>query len=238
MTIRERLNLLYEKPPLQVTYPAGKKLVFMSDSHLGFDKFMGNYRVHLEALKHYFEAGYMVIFLGDHYDLWRKDNLTEIKNELLYLCDFEDLYQSLLRIGGNHDRILGFPEAVLITVGEDQFFCAHGHQGDWINDEGWELGRALVRYPLNAMEELGIDTSKFPGSDQHHADQRIDLIDWANEREVVSIFGHIHLMEHVGFYWNCGSGIGDGRECIEYDGELKLKRWTNSISNLGVTATR
>ena len=230
MNTFERLDALRANPPLRLTYPAGKKVAWGSDSHYVMDPFMKNYKKHLNALEYYFQAGFVVVFLGDHRDLWRFD-IEKIAGRIIYLWGYEEEKQhkgQIVRIGGNHDYEGGHPEAAIITVGSREIFCAHGHQGEWINDEGWELGKLLVRYGVAAIENLGIDVSVLPGSDDRHARQRVDLLDWANSRKADAVFGHIHHLEEVGYYRNCGSGVELDRESVEFldDGQFHLAKWT------------
>ena len=86
------------------------KIVLMSDCHRGdgswTDTFVHNYSIYYSALKHYYNAGYTYIELGDGDELWRNKSLPDISR--IYV----DIFRLLSRfhtedrlhiIFGNHD---------------------------------------------------------------------------------------------------------------------------------------
>jgi hypothetical protein len=216
MKTDEALDSLYANCPV-LRMP--KRIVFMSDTHIDdtadTGDFTPNLQLFMEADAHYRENGYAIIRPGDVYDLWAYE-----------WKDIRDAYPNLIRtlsgdvlLYGNHDHAFkdAWPEALILKTGDTEIFTCHGHRGDWINDEGWEIARWMVRHPGHMLEEMGINVDP-PGSINRHAIQRERLVKWADSRKVRSVFGHIHFLETSKYYNCCGSSKTHGKvECLEFD---------------------
>ena len=216
----DRLDYLLTHPPFKI--PCPKKAVFFSDCHEGdgskADDFDPNCNLFLKINARYKDAGFTRIFNGDTWDRWQFPHVgpgaTEIEAEFF--------------IEGNHDNDLDLPEAILLTGAEYSILCVHGHQGDFWNDQAWKIGQFFTHqwkyFELVGFQEKWFSPSK---NAKRHELIRRDLIDWANDRKIILVAGHIHTQENVGFYWNVGCEITPQRiECIELiDGVLTLKSW-------------
>lgn len=218
MSTFSRLDGLYKTCPRIILEPP---VVFIADTHLGDGSKADNFWPHRfefeRAIRKYW--GWKVITLGDIWDHWQF-GMKSILAAGYPLILLDMLSNAILKIPGNHDWEMGGPEAALLTIGGQEIFVTHGHQGDWINDGGRGLGRFLVRYFWTPLERLGIKEPTLPGD--RHAAQRVDLIDWANTRGVTSVFGHIHSACHVGDAWICESPTTGNMRFIEYTDGLHI----------------
>lgn len=75
----------------------------------------------------------------------------------------------------------------------DKIFLIHGHQGEWINDRMWWLGRFLVRYLWRTLELLGVKDLTSTAKNyvnKERADRK--LIHWVQKEKHLLIAGHTH----------------------------------------------
>lgn len=211
MNTSERLDALRKNPPLRIKLK-GPGVVF-SDTHWGDgskpDHFWPNWELFEKIILDYKLRGFTTFINGDWKDCWKFDFTTKV-----YVDHFD------YKISGNHDRELGHPEVAIIEWSESEVFVAHGHQGEWLTDEGAEISEEIIKHIWRNLEELGLSES----SQDRHSAQRQRLIDWANAQEIPCIFGHTHYQEQQGKYWNSGSSVTAGRiEWIELDENITLR---------------
>lgn len=224
MTTSERLDFLLAHPPLMLPY--FPKVVFFSDLHMGdagpADDFKTNEKLFCKIFEYYLRENFIPFLLGDTEELWQF-NRKEVIN--IY---GEAYFGDCHLIKGNHDAELNLPEAILL-INDKPILLIHGHQGDWINDKYWKIGRWFARYPWKILEYIGFQDNWFSPSKnmKRHELVRMNLMNWANDKKITLVCGHVHSQEHYGYYWNVGSGVIPGRiECIEFvDGILMLKVW-------------
>jgi hypothetical protein len=209
MNTTRRLDTLRKNPPLRIKL-TGPAVVF-SDTHWGdgtkVDHFWPVHEKFEKVVFDYKARGFTTIINGDWKDLWKFNWITK------YGIIFD------YAIGGNHDRRLGNPEAAIIECSGGEIFIAHGHQGEYLCDEGAGISEEVIEHIWKHLEELGLSES----SDDRHAEQHKRLVEWANKQDVPCIFSHIHYLEHNDKYWN--SGYGCRFERVEIDNinrELKL----------------
>jgi predicted phosphodiesterase len=210
MDTSERLDALLKNPPLKIKLP-GPAVVF-SDTHWGDgskpDHFWFNWPLFEKVILDYKQRGFTTFVLGDWKDLWKFNFFTKV------YVDYFDV-----KIGGNHDRRLGHPEAAVIEWPNGEVFVAHGHQGEWLCDEGAGLSEEVIEHLWKNLEEMGLKESM---GDRHSA-QRQCLVEWSNAQAMPSVFGHIHFREQDGKYFNIGSSVNPGRvECLELNEGIKL----------------
>ncbi len=178
----------------------------------------------------YDSQGFIFVLAGDIYELWQFPCREILKAHPALTSQFEALKTKgrCIAVEGNHDREMQYPAAILLTGGSiGPVLVIHGHQGGFFEDRHWELGKIFTRYIWKPLEWMGFqDPTSASKNPRRHETVRKALSEWANSRGVHLIAGHTHRQEQDGFYWNCGSGITPGRiECIEWDGELRLKTW-------------
>jgi hypothetical protein len=221
MKAHDRLDKIFSCPELVIECP--KKAVFFSNLHEGdggpADDFQPAKFLFLNVSQQYKDSGFTRFFLGDTWDRWQFPKIGP-KNT----CVEGEYF-----LKGNHDNDLDLLESVILKTGEYSILLNHGNPGDWFNDKGWRVGRFFTRiwkyFELVGFKEKWFSPSK---SMKKHELVRKWLVEWANSRKVVSIFGHIHTQENEGYYWNTGSKFSEGKvDCIEYqNGKLFLKTWT------------
>jgi predicted phosphodiesterase len=227
MSTFSRLDALYKSCPRIKLEPP---VVFIADTHLGDGSKADNfwpYRFNFEKAIEKYLPPWKIVTLGDIYDHWQF-GVKAIRDAgysrpLLLLLD-----AAVIKVRGNHDwemeeregSICHPHEAALLTIGGQEIFVAHGHQGDWINDGGRGLGRFLVRYLWTPLERLGVKQPPMPGS--RHERQRVALVDWANTGKVLSVFGHTHTQENTGYAWICESPTTGKMRFIEFTDGLHI----------------
>ncbi|MGN0383186.1 MAG: metallophosphoesterase [Eubacterium sp.] len=84
----------------------------MSDCHRGVgtssDNFLKNQHLYFAALKHYYQAGYSYIELGDGDELWENrniENIIEVHSNIFWLFSMFYKENRLYMLYGNHDII-------------------------------------------------------------------------------------------------------------------------------------
>ncbi len=234
MDTANRLDELLKHPPLIL--PLSSPIVFISDLHMGggdpADNFCKNEDICLRMIRFYASRGFGFVLAGDILELWQFTPQEILKAHPGIIREFEALKVEgrCIQLEGNHDRELGYPEAIIIKDSPiGPVLILHGHQGGFFEDRHWKLGRIFTRYIWKPLEWIGFqDPTSASKNSRRHETVRKALSEWANGRGIHLIAGHTHRQEQDGFYWNIGSGITPGRvECIEWDGEFKLKKWGN-----------
>jgi hypothetical protein len=191
----------------------------MSDHHRGdgskADNSMPSRGKLVEAIIYYKTNGFQICLPGD---MDERAQFPGVRS---------DYPPSILRLAGNHDSDLGFPESIIIDE-NPPILVTHGNQSEWICDSGNWLGIALIRYLWTPLEKIGIKEPVSPGAVRHSA-QRVDLLDWANGPAGVRLVcGHTHLQENIGRYWNCGCCVDSKVQAVELDhGILTLVDWSS-----------
>jgi len=108
-TAYRRLSEVFQASKV-INFNNESKIVLMSDCHRGdgswTDTFTHNYSIYYSALKHYYNAGYTYIELGDGDELWKNKSLSDISR--IYVDAFRLLSRfhtedRLHIIFGNHD---------------------------------------------------------------------------------------------------------------------------------------
>jgi UDP-2,3-diacylglucosamine pyrophosphatase LpxH len=114
----------------------------------------------------------------------------------------------------------------------NKIFLVHGHQGDWINDCLWWLGRLLVRYFWRHLQLLGARDPTSPAKNfRKQAVVEKKIIEWVEANHQMTICGHTHRsrVPEVGKppYFNTGSCVHP--RCMTgieiQNGEISLIKW-------------
>jgi hypothetical protein len=243
----ERLRLM-EKANLQEWFdhqiatlphlPMPNKVLRLTDLHAGD----GGIGKHIDPLKCSGMESAILDLLDSHqdytwvldevWDVWRSYFLKACENAHQKLCGrIEKQRQRIHRavpmcyeLISNHvmDELSFLLPAAIFEGFNKKFFFYHGHIGDWPNDEGWKIGRAMVRM----ADELGIDPHSSPhaSSIDRHATVRSLMLDLAYNNTDWEIFtGHTHFYEERGYY-NSGSPITGKLTYFEIiEGEIQGK---------------
>jgi len=237
MKVEERLDGLLSSPDLiWLTFTEKDKLVFFSDAHLGTrdkkDGFTQNEGVFLFAFEKYYSDKFTVFSVGDEIELWENSNLNDIKVGHFRVFDLFEKFSKEGRyfdIVGNHDHELEdeIEEAYGIRICGKNFIMVHGMQGERMNDEGWKIGRRLVRSLWAPLNSIGVGNPFENDPELRHIAQRQKLIDWSKSRKQPLICGHIHYAEFAPPYFNCGCVVHpNGFTVLEMeDGYIRLAKW-------------
>lgn len=118
MSSQTRLTKAYNEAK-RITFSNSDKFILFSDCHRGdgsfADDFANNRNIYQHAIKHYFDADFQYIELGDGDELWEnlffKDLFEANKYSYLALKKFYD-QGKLHLIYGNHDMVYRNPEVV------------------------------------------------------------------------------------------------------------------------------
>jgi hypothetical protein len=168
----------------------------------------------VDLLKEYLAKGYWLLKNGDWWDTWRGESLTKIfpaHQELVAMVDKFKRDKRLYEVLGNHERDLcSYPEAIIFEGFGKKIFMFHGYFGDWPNDDGWQVGRDVVR----ALNALGIDpatsppTSPHPSNVERHIAVRKNVQELANNNPGWDfLWGHTHYFSNEGNNHNSGSSL-------------------------------
>ena len=118
MSSRNRLTNAYKKAK-RISFNDDSKIILFSDCHRGdnsfADDFANNRNIYFHALKHYFDADFTYIELGDGNELWENHLFKPIfeahKNVFMLLKKFHEAGR-LEMIWGNHDMVYKDPKVV------------------------------------------------------------------------------------------------------------------------------
>jgi UDP-2,3-diacylglucosamine pyrophosphatase LpxH len=149
--IHAALTRLFESPDLLSIPIENRKIVIISDFHLGdcskADNFYPNRKIARDLLTYYGKKGYFLIINGDFEELWQF-SAAKIRSSYKTLYSLiRRLYPGkIFRIYGNHDEPDLLPEGergglpgLMILRGEKRpFLVTHGHLGSTESDlYGW-----------------------------------------------------------------------------------------------------
>lgn len=197
------------------------RFIIFSDQHKGArngaDDFMNAESSYLAALKHYREAGFHFINLGDAEELWentwlavKKYNKATFEAEAAYIPA-----NAYVKIFGNHDLLwdndpfapmylkdvykheVPIYEAVVLTTTIDnqplRIFCTHGHQGDAQSDGNWfsKFFVARIWAPLQSYLRINPNTPAYDASLKTRHNEI--MYQWSSrQQDLLLITGHTH----------------------------------------------
>ena len=175
-------------------------------------------------LKKFYEEKRVHFILGNHD--WIK-NSKKFRTQQMeeYFCEQERKFVSLFPEIEMH-------EALVLRYNDKEIFLVHGHQGDWINDNFWRLGRFLVRYVWKPMELFGVKDPTRSGKNYKKRNKlEKKMMKWSEQKNQMLIAGHTHrpVFPAVGevLYFNDGSCVHP--RCITAieitEGKISLVKW-------------
>ena len=240
-----------------------KKVVILSDWHLGTggnnDNSLKNCLYIFEALKYYHENNYIVILLGDTFELAEKNNLEDIKNvheDIMWMLSEIYYKGNLIMVRGNHDAYLKeknlqfrtssytkakvplFPnlkiyDSVKLETDTGTYFMMHGHQYSRKYKYFNRLICWVIRYIYSPLELylLKDPTGELAAFEDNSGPSRL-FSSVASRNSVNIVCGHLHTvsMEYPRYY-NVGSGVLPRcMTCGEIvDGKFKMYKWSTVI---------
>lgn len=201
--------------------PERSRFIIFSDHHKGArngaDDFAFAEPNYLAALKHYDDAGYHLVLLGDAEELW-ENTLLQIKKHNRATFEAEGKFltrHALTKIFGNHDldweinpmapnelrKIFGGElmalEGIILQgkINERRFdiFCTHGHQGDAQSDGNLfsKFFISNIWAPLQSYLRINPNTPAYNQSlkSEHNG----MMYEWSSQQQdLFLITGHTH----------------------------------------------
>lgn len=139
------------------------------------------------VLKKFFDAGRFIMLYGNHnIYLKNKDFVSE------NYFSFYDEY--------NQERVELFkgltPHEALILKHKNtgqEILALHGHQGDFMNDQGWILSMLLMRYFWRFAHVVGFENPSSPARNlykRHKVERAYNK--WIQKHKMMLICGHTH----------------------------------------------
>lgn len=246
-------------------YINSSKVVCLSDLHLGTgtwdDEAMKNNLFLFQALKYYCDNDYIVVLLGDTFELARNKNIEDIKcvhDDLMWLLKQIFDKGNLIIVKGNHDAYL--TEKILKTRLDtytknqieflkeiklydsvflnDKFLMIHGHQTSYLFHGIFNrITNFFCRHDIFHTERWFVDDPTKTSLGYEKAG-KADLVlkDYADYTNLVIIAGHTHSVKMANNYYNDGAGILNRCiSCIEIvDNIPKVYKWSTIVENDGV----
>lgn len=180
-------------------------------------------------MSEFYKEGRLYMIFGNH-DMVKKRKKFSDCYCRSYYCESSGEYCELFPDLRVHEGLI-----LQNTENGGEIFLTHGHQGDFINDGGWMLGRFLVRYLWRPLELLGVnDPTRAAKNESRKTLTEKRLMSWAKKEEKILITGHTHRAhfpneddENI-FYYNDGSCVHP--RCITAleieEGNISLVKWS------------
>jgi len=185
------------------------------------DDFAHNSLIFKHTLEYYLDNGFTYVEVGDGDELWENKHYNEIVEMYHTIFDLMGNFSKdkLILIYGNHNiackgqdfvrQHLGkyiqepvFHEAIKFKYSfkhnggreSKDIFVFHGHQGFFLNDKGWRIGKFIVRhFWKHGQEILGLKDPTSPAKNfKIREEVEGEIYSWAQKRRVLVITGHTH----------------------------------------------
>ncbi len=178
------------------------------------------------VLKKFYDADRMIMIYGNHNIFLKSKDF--VKNNFY---QFYDEY--------NQERVELFKglepqEAVVLKIKDtgQEILVVHGHQGDFMNDQAWQLSMLLLRYFWRFMHIVGFENPASPARNlykRHKVEKAYNK--WIEKHKMMLICGHTHRPKFPKAndlpYFNTGCCIRTrGLAGIEIvDGKILMVDW-------------
>ena len=191
--------------------------------------FMNISNVYIEIfrlLHSFYEENRLHMIYGNH-DIEKRDPEFVRKYMQSYYDNHKDEFEPLFERATFHEGIVLRNEET-----GTKLFLVHGHQGDFLDDTFWQLGRFLVRYFWRNMELFGfkdLTSAAKNNVKKRRVEKRIT--EWAVKNNQIVIAGHTHRPtcspNKNTLYFNDGSCVHPSCiSCIEIvNSEITLVKW-------------
>ncbi len=177
-------------------------------------------------LRKYYDENRFIMLYGNHNIAFSKEHAIE--NTLFSFYDeYEEFYSELF------PNIKVYESVILQdTDANKEILIAHGHQGDFINDQIWPVMKLLSRHFWRYLHIVGFRNPASPAKNAHkrHKLER-NFVKWISMRETPLIVGHTHRPKYPKKtdipYFNTGCCIHPRNITgIEVsNGEISLVEW-------------
>lgn len=241
------------------------KIVVFSDWHLGTggnnDNSLKNCLYIFEALKYYNEHNYLVILLGDTFEVAEKNDIEDIKNiheNIMWILTEIYLKDKLILVRGNHDAFLKEPKlkdrmfsytkkridlfpnikfynSVKFDTNKKTYFMMHGHQYSRKYKYFNKIICFFLKYIYSPLELYLLKdlTGELSAFEDNNKPSKL-FSEVAIKNNVDIICGHLHTVSmDYPRYYNVGSGILP--RCITcgeiVDGKFSMYKWSTVVEN-------
>lgn len=186
------------------------------------------------VLKKFYDSGRLTIIYGNH-NIYLKSKRFVSENYYTFYDEYNQERVELFK--GLH------PQEALILKQKDtgqEILIVHGHQGDFMNDQGWILSMLLMRYFWRFMHIVGFENPASPARNlykRHKVEKSYNK--WIEKHKIMLICGHTHRQKFPKNndlpYFNTGCCIRTRGICgIEIlNGEILMVDWRISADDEG-----
>jgi UDP-2,3-diacylglucosamine pyrophosphatase LpxH len=139
------------------------------------------------VLKKFFDERRMIMLYGNH-NIYLKNQHFVDHN---YYTFYDEYNQERVELFQNLKPI----EALLLKHQEtdQEILVVHGHQGDFMNDQGWRISMLLLRYFWRFMHVVGFENPASPARNlykRHKVEKAYNK--WIEKHKMMLICGHTH----------------------------------------------
>lgn len=187
------------------------------------------------VMKKFFDKGRFIMLYGNH-NIYLKNSKYVSENYFEFYDEYNQKRVELF-------RGLIPQEALLLKhrESEQEILIVHGHQGDFMNDQGWMISMFLLRYFWRFMHIVGFENPASPARNlfkRHKVEKAYNK--WIEKHKMMLICGHTHRPKFpkVGElpYFNTGCCIRTRGICgieIEND-KITMVDWRIVADSSGV----
>lgn len=186
-------------------------------------------------LKKYFDDERLIMLYGNH-NIYMKRKQFLINNYYNFYDEYNQEQVELLK------GLEAYEALVLKHQETDQeILVLHGHQGDFINDQGWPISMFLMRYFWRFMHIVGFENPSSPARNlykRHKIEKAYNK--WIEKHKMMLICGHTHRPKYPKSgelpYFNTGCCIHSrGITGLEIEnGEISMVDWRIIADEKGV----
>jgi len=187
------------------------------------------------TLKKFYDAGRLIILYGNH-NIYLKRKQYVSSNYFNYYDEYNQERVELFK------GLVAYEAVVLKHQDTDQeILIVHGHQGDFMNDQGWRISMLLMRYFWRFMHVVGFENPSSPARNlykRHKVEKTYNK--WIEKHKMMLICGHTHRPKYPKTgelpYFNTGCCIHTrGISGIEIEnGEITMIDWRIVADEAGV----
>jgi UDP-2,3-diacylglucosamine pyrophosphatase LpxH len=139
------------------------------------------------VLKKFFDKGRFILLYGNH-NIYLKSGKFVSENYFEFYDEYNQKRVELFK-----DLI---PQEALLLKhrkSEQEILIVHGHQGDFMNDQGWLISMFLLRYFWRFMHIVGFENPSSPARNmfkRHKVEKAYNK--WIEKHKMMLICGHTH----------------------------------------------
>ncbi len=187
------------------------------------------------VLKKFFDAQRLIMLYGNHNIYLKNQNFVK-KN---YFTFYDEYNQERVELFKDIKPL----EAVVLKHRDtdQEILVVHGHQGDFMNDQGWYISMLLLRYFWRFMHVVGFENPASPARNlykRHKVEKAYNK--WIEKHKMMLICGHTHRPKFPKTgelpYFNTGCCIHSRGICgIEIENsKITMVDWRIVADNNGI----